>query len=318
MIKDKNGYLYPYSEQASSVRDLLVSEINSLFINVRLNTNVNCIERTEDGHFLISLEGQKEREIFDRVIISTGGFAGLTKKERTCGYDLLMKLGVSSSPIYPGLTKLICSGLDFEALKGNRCECKLSLFIEDEPLREDYGELMFWEKGISGICVFSLSRFCKKALTEGKEVVMKLDLLPLFYEDNLKDYILPRFLVNQDKTIGEFLRGMLPKAINSDILKINGIDENTLLNDLDISDVLNIVINMKKVYVKVTDVADFDQAQVTVGGVNLSEINDRFEVKNIPGLFVTGEALNVDGPCGGYNLQWAFTSGAIAGENVCY
>lgn len=317
LIRDKEGYLYPYNEQAKTVRDLLVNELKSYGVEIKTNSYVNMITKEANGSFLVSVEGVKERLVFDRVIVATGGKAGLLKKDRQNGYELLNKLGISSTALYPGLTRLVCTSDFSENIDGVRMNALATLFIENELTAEQFGEVLFRKDGISGICIFILSSYCKKALSEGKKVSLKLDLLPDIDEESLTDYLNARFLINSDKSAEDYFTGLFPDKINSEIIRINNLPSKEAVSKLSSEKINRIILSLKNFRMKVTDTADFDSAQVTVGGIPTEELTSYCECKKIPGLFVTGELINVDGPCGGYNLQWAFTTGSIAGEKAC-
>lgn len=317
-IRERNGYLYPYCEQARAIRDIFVNECKSLGVDIKTSSYVNCLTKEEDGSFLVSVEGQKERQRFDKVIVATGGKAGLLKKDRENGYDLLARLGVNSSPLYPGLTKITCSDLFLKELDGVRCECVAELFIDDISVKTEAGEVLFRENGISGICIFILSSFCKKALENGKKVTIKLDLLPSFDEETIKSNIAVRYCINSDRTTEEFVKGIFDDKLNNEMLRRNNLIPAKPVTDYSAESFIDAVKSMKHIMLSVTDVSGFDSAQVTVGGIYTEQLTEYMEVKTVPGLFVVGELINTDGPCGGYNLQWAFTTGAIAGEHLCY
>lgn len=318
LIREKGGYLYPYCEQARAVRDVCEAELRSLCVKIRTNSYVNCIARDEKGGFLISVEGQKEREHFDKVILACGGKAGLLKKDRQNGYDLLKALGVTSTELEPGLTKLVCSEGFLKALNGIRCEANVSLIYDNENIGSESGEVLFRENGVSGICIFNLSSYCMNKDIAAGRIKLSLDLLPGFDEGSLTDFLNMRFLVNSDKTVFDFCKGLFADALNDLMIKQSDLDPNAEISKVGRERILEAILKMKDVTLSVTGKAGFESAQVTLGGVNTSDLTEFMEAKKIPGLFVVGELVNTDGPCGGYNLQWAFTSGAIAGEHACY
>lgn len=317
LTKENEGYYYPYTEQASAVRNVLLAECLSYGINIKTNTYINMIAKNDENAFLLSIEGQKERESFDSVIISTGTEAGLTSKERTNGIKLLKPFDLDYADIKPGLVKLKCNGLDFQALKGVRCDCELALEINDEEVASEKGELLFWENGISGICVFNISNYCANALADGDRIIVNMDLLPHFSEKELIDSVKTMYMLNQDKPLITFLSGIVNEKLAAMFVDLNEFDRNSEVNTMDLELLEDFIHNMKNLSVEVTDVAGINNAQVCVGGILTSELTEKFEVKKVPGLFITGEIINVTGKCGGYNLQWAFTSGAIAGEASC-
>lgn len=316
LVKETDGLVYPYNEQASSVRDILVNEAVSRGVTIKTDSFVNMISY-ENGLYLISVEGIKERFSFDRVIIATGSRSGLTAREKSNGIILLDKLGIKTTQLYPGLVRLKCDGFDFAQVKGSRAKGRVTMFTEDEDCMEEEGELLFWDEGISGICILQLSRFVGKNLDMGKEIVLKLDLLPDIEINKLRELFIPSILLNSDKTVGQFFTGIINRQIAMETLKMAGLNPESLLSYADNEDILKVIESFKSIFVKVTGVEGFENSQVTVGGADLNEIDENMEVKKFPGLYIVGELLDVDGPCGGYNLQWAFTSGYIAGENVC-
>lgn len=319
LIKEKNGYFYPYNDQASAVRDVLLAECNSYEINIRTGCYINMIAKNdEDGSFLVSIEGQKGREQFDKVILSTGTSAGLSSKERENGEALLKPYNISFDTFRPALSKMECRGLDFENIKGVRSECLTSLFIDEEPVKEEFGEILFWEKGVSGICIFNLSNYCSKELSEGKEVLIKLDLLPEFDEKDILELVRTMFYLNQDKPVKSFLKGLINDKIAELLINLCGYSPDESIFDIGLESIENNIINLKNLFLQTINLCEFKNCQALLGGVLTSELTENFELKSVPGLFVTGELINVTGICGGYNLQWAFTSGALAGAGACY
>ena len=307
LIKEKNGYLYPYSEQARSVRDVFEAELRSLCVNVRTSSYVNMLTKDETGGFLVSVEGIKEREHFDKVILCTGGKAGLLKN-----FDIKI------TPLEAGLTKINCKEDFLKDLDGIRAEANVSLYYENTLLSEEYGEVLFREKGISGICVFILSSLCKNNELSLGKYSLKLDLFPGFDEEDLKKTLEMRFLVNAEKNVKDFFKGLFCDGLNDLTIKQGNLDPQALITSVGADRIIDTILKMRELNLTPVSKAGFDNAQVTVGGVETDELTDNLESKKVPGLYVCGELVNVDGPCGGYNLQWAFSSGAIAGEHACY
>ena len=319
VTKDKNGYVYPLNEQASSVSGVLLKEASVYGINVKTDCLVNMIAKDNDK-FLISIEGEKQRYEFDRVIVSTGSKAGLLKGEKENGEKLLKPFDISFLPFVPGLCKLVLRGYDFESVKGVRNEAKVSLLKNGEVIKEEYGEILFWEKGISGICVFNLSNHCIRNIKENDRLSIKIDLLPEYDEEGFeefKEFVAVSMLLNNEKTICELFNGFLKDKLSNMILEIVGIDKDTTVSKIIKDQLFEMLEKLKNIIFEIDGLAGFDSAQVCVGGVDTKELTNDFELKSVPGMFVTGELIDVCGPCGGYNLQWAFTSGAIAGEKAC-
>jgi hypothetical protein len=319
VTKDKNGYVYPLNEQASSVSGVLLKEASVYGINIKTDCLVNMIAKDND-RFLISIEGEKQRYEFDRVIVSTGSKAGLLKGEKENSEKLLKTFNVSFIPFVPGLNKLILNGYDFETVKGVRNEAKVCLIKNREVIKEECGEILFWEKGISGICVFNLSNHCVRNIKENDRLSIKIDLLPEYdiagFEE-FKEFVAVSMLLNNEKNICELFNGFIKDKLSKMILDLYGMAPDTSVSKITKETLFEILDLLKNLTFEIESVAGFDSAQVCVGGVDTKELTNNFELKSVPGMFVTGELIDVCGPCGGYNLQWAFTSGAIAGEKAC-
>ena len=272
----------------------------------------------ENGQFLISVEGVKERFSFDRVIVSTGSKAGLNKSEKENGIKMLEALGLSFTDVYPGLTRLKLEGFDFEPIKGVRCEATVTLKVNSEAIASEIGEVLFYEEGISGICIFNLSSLCTPYLKNGDDVKICLDLVSDIDEEGLLEFIKTSSLLNSEKPVGQVLSGLINDKLAAFLMDITGLDADTETGKTDFDRITEFAGLLKDLEFKVRSVDGFENSQVMAGGLKTSELKENFESKKIPGLFVTGELIDVCGPCGGYNLQWAFSSGATAGEKACY
>lgn len=311
LIKDKNGYIYPASEQASTVLDVLRATLREKNINIVTESEISEIKKTSNGY---SLKANNKEYKFDSVIVATGGKAGLSPKETANGYDLVKPLGHKSSRLYPALTQIFCNGLNFKAVSGVRNDCILYCFSDDELLMTMNGELLFTDKGISGIVSFQISHCVAEAVAKKEKVVCIIDLLPGFSEEDIKAFVTSKYLLHPDITIEEFFCGILNKKLNNEFIKNNGFKNNSIVSSYPVDALVETVLSMKELIVECTGVNDFEHAQVTGGGINPEELSCDFESLNNKGLYIVGELLNVDGICGGYNLQWAFSTGYIAGK----
>lgn len=310
--KNKNGYIYPASEQASTVLEAFEYVIREHKIDVHLNAEVISVINSE-GAFVISLADGNDYK-FDRVIISSGAKSSLGKNELFNGYNLARGLGHSITQVYPALTPLKCSGWDFKQISGVRADCKLTLLVDDESVMEDYGEVLFNDNGLSGIVTFQISHCALENARNEKNVNISLDLLPGMSEFDLSQFINLKYLTHSGLSCEEFMTGILNKKLNLLILNSNGIDCSKSAYEIGIDKLKGCIKDIKAFKVTVKPDAGYDKSQVTGGGIPLSEMNNNFESTLVKGLYITGELLNVDGICGGYNLQWAFSSGYIAGE----
>lgn len=314
LIREKNGYFYPACEQASTVLDLFRNTLNENGIQIKTDSLVKSVSK-KGNSFLIRTETGEEFS-FDKVIISTGGKAGIGKKETANGYDLLMSFNLGISPLYPALTQIFAEGGNFKAISGVRSECEIYVFEKENLVMKQGGEILFTDYGISGIVSFQISHYIAEAVSLKKDIICVLDLLPGYEREDLQNFVYSKFLLHNELTVEEFFNGFLNKKLNMEIIKRTGMKPSLKISEYSKEQILNAVLSMKEFTVKPTGVNDFEQAQVTGGGLYTAELTENLEVKKVPGLFVTGELINVDGICGGYNLQWAFSTGHIAGESA--
>lgn len=314
LIKEKNGYLYPYSEQASSVLDVLRFSCEELGVHTFTDSTVTNVKPLNKG-FEVTVNDSK-KYTFDKVIFSSGGMAGLGKNEKVNGYSLLKNLGYRMNKLYPSLTQIKSESLNFKGLSGVRSECILEAFEDDEAVMKQRGEILFTDYGISGIVSFQVSHFVARALDEKKNVKLVLNLLPDFSEADLKQFLEFKLLLHPGLTVEEFLTGFFNKKINFEIMKKSGLKGNEPINAYSREDLFKALSFAKNVIIVPTGVNGFENAQVTGGGILLEQFSPNMESLMHKGLYVTGELLDVDGICGGYNLQWAFSTGIIAGENA--
>ncbi|MCR5278814.1 MAG: aminoacetone oxidase family FAD-binding enzyme [Lachnospiraceae bacterium] len=311
LIKDKNGYLYPACEQASTVLDLLRLALSSRKVEVK--TDAKVVSAAKKGNkFKVKTADGSEYE-FDSLILSAGGLAGLPEKEKANGYDLCKAFDLKVTKLYPALTQLHCEGMNFKAVSGVKSDCELFLFVNDELVMKQGGEVLFTDYGISGIVSMQVSHYAAECLDAGSKVSVVLDLLPGFDEEALRGFIIPKLLLDEDKTAEEFFTGLLNKKLNTEIIKLNGLKPSEKIGNYSQEEIIKAVLSVKELMLNVTATNGFESAQVTGGGVVTSELSEDLESIDNKGLYVTGELVNVDGICGGYNLQWAFTSGYIAG-----
>ena len=161
---------------------------------------------------------------------------------------------------------------------------------------------------------------CIRNIKENDRLSIKIDLLPEYDEEGFeefKEFVAVSMLLNNEKTICELFNGFLKDKLSNMILEIVGVDSDTPVSKITTEQLFEVRETLKNITFEIDGLAGFDSAQVCVGGVDTKELTNDFELKSVPGMFVTGELIDVCGPCGGYNLQWAFTSGAIAGEKAC-
>lgn len=315
---EKKGCIYPMSGTALSVRNALVDELKSLKAELITGAEVKSI-KSEETSFTIKADCDDREEIIKAasLVIATGSCAAPVTGSDGSGYKLLKGLGVKTVKPLPALVKLLSDDRTCKRAAGVRVEGIVRLFIEGELTAEERGELQFTDDGISGIPVFQISREAAPAIYEGKSVETESDLAPDMSAEDLKEYFIYGFEKASDRSIKNFLGGIIPSRMVTAVADKAGVSADRKLSEIS-KDKCEALINAIKNYrLRITGTGGFDDAQVCRGGVDLSEIDyDTLEHKNFKGLFFCGEIIDVDGPCGGYNLQWAWSSGAVAGMNV--
>nr|MCR4675415.1 aminoacetone oxidase family FAD-binding enzyme [Lachnospiraceae bacterium] len=314
LARNRDGYYYPRSNQAAGVRFCLEQAVRSKNISVVYECSVLGIKEKNHVFFISSSKGEY---VGKNIILCTGGKASPKSGSDGAGYEFAKKLGHSIIKPLPALVQLHCREKCFQKLKGIRAIGEVSLFVDGKEIAKDFGELQFTKDGISGIPVFNISRFAVRGLEKRKEVVASIDLFPEFSLDVLSSHLLNQLLYRPTPvSIEDGLMGMLNDRLIPVILKEMGLRPNSSTFDLDEATIRDMAVFFKGWKVDVVGSHDFEFAQVTTGGIDLGEVSDRLESKLQKGLFFAGEILDVDGICGGYNLQWAWSSGYIAGENA--
>ncbi len=298
-IKDKNGYLYPRSSQAASVVEALELEARNLKIKCKTQEEVVDIQKNTDG---FTVNTKTWHYDCDHVILACGSKASVVEGSNGSGYILAKRLGHSIVNPLPALVGLKGNGNWFSKWFGVRCDATITLKIDDIVCMSDTGEVQLTDYGISGIPVFQISRYAVRALVKQKKVVVELDFLPECTEEELIKILEERF--SKTKNVRELLIGLFPTKL-IDVLSGKNIDINTLVQKI------------KYFSVPIKDSMDFSHAQICTGGVKCDEIDaSTMESKLVPGIYFCGELIDVDGACGGYNLQWAWSSGYVAGRSA--
>lgn len=325
LIKNKNGYLYPSCEQASVVLDLLRAACNRDGIGMAVRTEVKKLYK-KDGKFIIEsiqTEGDrsasvrsKKEDIFDRVILACGSKAGPKGTASGSGYLLAASLGHHVITPVPALVQLRCKEDFFRQLAGVRVTCGLTLYLDGKETEKERGELQLTDYGISGIPVFQFSRYAAKALLEKKNVKVSIDFLPEFSKEEYSCLIHKRFERKKGERAEEFFLGITNKKIIQLLFKLADLKPDDKIGEHNRRKWEKVFSLLKKFDTQVKECNPFENAQICAGGVSMGEVTKTLESTLVSGLFFAGELLDIDGRCGGYNLQWAWTSGHIAGENA--
>lgn len=311
MPKEKNGYYYPRPEQASAVLNVLKNRLETAGVEIRTKTHVSAVKKTKRGFLIDTTQGKLEA---GTVILSSGGKAAKVLGSDGSGYDLAKSLGHSMVPVVPALVQLRIKEHPILKASGVRTEAKVSIFSGEDFLSEDTGELQITAYGISGIPVFQVSRHAAKALYYKKKVYAELDFLPFMEEAELFMYYKNRVEMLNRLSVSDSLIGIFNQKLIPCLLRCAKIRENAKAPELTDWQLKSLVYCCKHLKIEIVDTNGFDHAQVCAGGIRLDEIDpDTMESVICDGLYLTGEILDVDGICGGYNLQWAWASGYLAG-----
>lgn len=311
----RNGYYYPYSGDAKAFRDLFFEAVKEKGAEFRFSERVVSIAKRDS---VFEVRTENDDYFSDSVIISTGGLSYPKTGSTGDAYSFAKAFGISESPRYPALVPLQ-TGKDYSAqVDGVRCHAAASLCLDGKILYSEIGEIQFNKDNVSGLPVLSFSGTANKLMAKGKKPYMVFDLFPESTEENLlNDVSLYLKKCGKDRLIGQALTGYLPYKLVPFVLERAGINVKMKASSLSNSELTKVVTCAKNLRISITGSLGYDRAQTTTGGVRLSEIDlESMEVKKVPGLYFTGEALDVDGICGGYNLSWAFVTGHIAGSAV--
>lgn len=308
---EDEGRVYPLSNQAASVLDALRFECDRLGVKTICDYRAVHLKTVDTGVTTKIVINNRDR--FDYVVVACGGKAAKMHGTDGDGYDMLKMFGHTIISPAPALVSLNCE--DFtKALKGVRSICKMDLIIDGKKEYENYGEVQFTDYGLSGIPIMQLSRFV--SVSPSNDIEISLDVTPDFTKEQIFDYLISRR--NVDTGLCEnLLSGIMNKQLCITLLKECGVAVNQRINSLSDMEIERIAKIVKEWKIRVKNSRSFDYAQVTAGGVDCKEFNERtMESRFVKNLFCCGEILNIDGDCGGYNLQWAWSSGRLCGKTI--
>lgn len=313
ITKNKNGYIYPNSEQASAVLDTLCMEIRHLGIDVRTGVQVRSVRKKKKGGFAVMTDrGEVSGDV---LILAAGSKAAPKTGSDGSGYGLAKSLGHRIIPPLPALVQLRCAGKFFKQIAGVRCEARVTLLVDGRAAADDLGEVQLTDYGISGIPTFQVSRYASVALAQKKKVTAVLDFLPSKTEEEADHFIRQRAELVSYRASGEMLTGVVHKKLAAVLLKMAGAPMDVSVGEVPPAVWERLARLLKGFSVEVTASNSFEQAQVCCGGVDVRDVDPAtMESRLVPGLYLAGELLDVDGICGGYNLQWAWSTGMIAGS----
>ncbi len=310
-----NNYIYPQSAQASSVVWAMVDELNHLNVDIRLKTEI--IDITYKGSYF-EIKSQNDAFKAVQTVLANGGASYAALGGSLSGYKLCEKLGHTINPIRPCLCGLKVKE-DLTDIAGVRANSKISLYLNNKIISESKGELQFTKEGLSGICIFEISSNAGSILQEKEHPQIVVNLLDNDDTDTTYNKFIEQISseAHNHRTIQGFLNGFINDKLAYYACKLNKIDPKAKLVEIPGKLLLQLADTLKAMSFNINDLYDYDMAQLTAGGVSISEINSNtLESKIVNDLYITGELLDIDGICGGYNLTFAILSGIKAGKSA--
>ena len=310
-VTEYGGRVYPLSNQATSVLDVLRFGLEKPNISLLAGTTVESV-RKKGRTFHISWEGGSME--CDKLIVACGGCAGSKLGGVMDGYNILKSLGHSRTSLYPSLTQIRTKPEIPRSMKGVKVQAALKAVKGKKLLAEGSGDLLFADNGVSGTVVFELSRAVAKA---GEGCALEIDFFENMEKAAVKNYLFARKSARPMAPAREIFSGALHSRVGLALCKYVGINPESPCGELSPAAIDALASAAKALRLDVTGVSGFESAQVTAGGISTAEFkSETMESKIVPSLYACGEVLDIDGDCGGYNLQWAWASGLLAGGSV--
>ncbi|QUH20426.1 NAD(P)/FAD-dependent oxidoreductase [Alkaliphilus sp. B6464] len=313
---ENDGKVFPMSDQASSVLDVLRYELDKLSIEVICDIEIDKIKQSKQEFILIDSNGVEYKA--DKVIIATGGMSSPNLGSNGSGYKLAKSLGHNIVNPFPALVQLKLEAPFLKSIKGIKFNGAASVILDGNILRREEGELLFTEYGISGPPILQLSRNAVEALENKQQPIIEIDMFPNFTYEELLNLISLRLSYQYDRPLDFSFIGLINKRLIPMILKVSNIyDLNRTCSEISNKEIEKIVSLLKAWQFDIIGSQSWMHSQVTAGGVSLKEIcPNTLQSKIVPGIYFAGELLDVDGDCGGFNLQWAWSSGYVAGNEA--
>ena len=308
-IADDAGRVYPMSRQAASVLDALRLACDERGVDTLTEFEVTRLTRQGNGYTATSKDGRAAAG--HCCLLCTGGLAAPKLGASGKGHELLRALGHTITPRFPAIAALTTPPNAVRGLKGIRAEGALTLLVDGEAVRGEAGEILFAENGVSGIAAMQLARGVNEALRANRSCAVRLNLCPEPVDLAARAKNLPK------RGMEDFLSGIVPKRLGQTLVKASGIELTRAAGNLTAAELRRLNDILTGWTLPVTGTLGFDQAQVTAGGASLKDFDTRtLRSLRAPGLFAAGEVLDVDGDCGGFNLQWAWSSALLAVEGI--
>lgn len=314
ILELENGKLYPFSLQASSVLNVLRYELDRLGIAVMCDEEVIGINLSNK----VVVTTSKNKYYGDKLIMATGGKSAPELGSNGSGFKLGRAIGLKVVEPYPSLIQLESNYKYLRHLKGTKVMSNVKIVVEEAVLSDVYGEVLFTDYGLSGLPILDVSRYASKALKDHKaSIKVQLDLVPDLDRSTLDTLLINRIEHMPYKALADFFVGLVPKSLIIPLIKDNGLSQDMKASNITKQDRANILIWLKQLSIDITGTRKWNQSQATAGGIDCNEVNPiTLSLKSQLTVYLCGEILDIDGDCGGFNLQWAWSSGYVAGKNA--
>ena len=311
-VPDEAGRVYPMSRQAASVLDALRLGCDEAGVVTLTDFAVRELSRRDGGFEARAADGRSARG--RTALVCTGGLAAPKLGACGDGYRLLEGLGHAMVPRFPAIAALRAPAEAVRGLKGIRAEGEIALLADGKAVRTEAGELLFAESGVSGIAAMQLARGANEALRAGVPCAVRLSFVPESEADAL---LRRRAECLPARALEDFLNGIVPKRLGQALVRAAGLAWDERAGALPEQELNRLARALSGWTLPVLGTQDFDQAQVTAGGASLKDFDVRsLRSLRVPGLYAAGEVLDVDGDCGGFNLQWAWSSALLAVDGI--
>ena len=314
ILELEEGKLYPYSLQAASVLNVLLYELDRQKVQVFCNEDVVRVDVSQR----VVVQTKKKKYYGDKVVMACGGKSTPDLGSNGSGFKLAKDLGLNMIEPYPSLIQLESNYAYLKHLKGTKVMAKVDLVVEDVHLKSAYGELLFTDYGLSGPPILDVSRTAAQGIKNNKKKIeIHGDLVPLLDRAELEQMLLKRIESMSYKVLEDFFVGLLPKQMIIPLIKDCGMSPRDKGAQITSRQREMIVSWLKAFKLNITGTRQWNQSQVTAGGVDCREVDGtRLTCKKQPNVILCGEMLDMDGDCGGFNLQWAWSSGYVAGVSA--
>lgn len=317
IIELQNKKLYPKSLQASSVVDIFRLALEDK--NIPLYTSCKIKDIHKNKRFILSTDND-EYKLFtcNKLVLACGGKSAVKTGSDGSGYNLAKSLGHSLIEPIPGIVQLKLDAPYLKSISGVKFDGYATLLVNNEAIRKEFGEILFTDYGISGPPILQISGLASRSFSKNEKVEIVVDMMPKESKEYLSDFIENHLAVFSYRAISNALIGIINKKLIPTILKCAGIQNiHTPCYELTWKEKNNLINLLKEWKFTCIGTNGFNQAQVTIGGVNTKEVNpNTLESKIVKDLYFCGEILDVDGDCGGFNLQWAWSSGHFVAESI--